>query len=216
MYTRVTGGRPRCLASMALLCLGLAASGCGGSSSSDGAGTGGSAGGGNNGLGQNTGGSGSPAGMTDKDYCDRACATLIGCGVLYDASCSAGCLQSPAFLSCTKTAANECNALALCTFRQASAGFCGGGSAGVPGGTGTCNQAASCEAQCGTVTNAPACNCGCWASLSPAKAKNLLINNQCAVARCSVECGPTGNGPACYSCFVSGQCSQQNAQCAAN
>jgi hypothetical protein len=187
-------------------CLGMATLACGGSSApGPGAAADASAA-----IAPDAGGS---AGMSDKDYCDRACTTLIGCGVQYDAGCSAGCVQSVAFLACAKSSANECNALALCAFRQASAGLCGGGTAGVPSGTGTCGKAAECEYLCGSQNAGPACSCACWAALAPAKAINLLINNQCAVATCAVPCGPGGNGPACNACFTSGACGAQNAQC---
>jgi hypothetical protein len=156
---------------------------------------------------------GAPGQITDKDYCDRACATLVGCGVQYDATCSSGCLQASIFLACAKTSANDCNALALCTFRQASAAACGGATAGVPTGTGGCGKAADCEYLCGTQNAGIACSCACWAALSPGKAINLLINNQCAAALCSVQCGPGGNGPACNACATSGVCAAQNAQC---
>jgi hypothetical protein len=188
-------------------CLGLAAS-CGG-----GAGTGNASGASDAGGSGLSPDSGAPAGtMTDKDYCDRACATLIGCAVQYDATCSAGCLQAPAFLACVKTAPNECNALALCAFAQASAALCGG-AAGVPRGNGSCGSAADCEYLCGSQNAGAACSCACWAGLAPAKAINLLINNQCATAACAVPCGPGGSGPACNACFVSGVCAAQNAQC---
>jgi hypothetical protein len=156
-----------------------------------------------------------PAGLTDKDYCDRACATLIGCGVAYDASCSAGCQIAPVFLACTKASANDCNALALCAFRQGAAAACGPTAAGVPSGTGTCAKAAECEYLCGAQNAGAACSCACWAALAPSKAINLLINNQCATAACAATCGPGGNGPACNACFTSGVCAAQSSQCAA-
>jgi hypothetical protein len=150
---------------------------------------------------------------TDKDYCDRACATLIGCGVQYDTNCSTNCLQATVFLACAKTAMNDCDALALCTFRQASAVLCGGGAAGVPAGSGTCGNAADCEFLCGTQNAGPACSCACWAALAPSKAINLLVNNQCAAAMCPTQCGPGGSGPACNACATSGVCTAQNHQC---
>lgn len=159
---------------------------------------------------------GAPAAMTDKDHCDRACATLIACGVQYDATCSAGCLQAPVFLACIKSSPSECNALALCTFRQASSALCGSATAGVPAGTGTCAQAAQCDYNCGAQGAGIACNCRCWAAMAPVKAINLLINSQCALARCPAQCGPGGNGPACNACVSTGVCMPQNQQCLAN
>jgi hypothetical protein len=153
--------------------------------------------------------------LTDREWCEQACTKLASCGVLYDASCPTNCLAAPVFLACIKRSVQECNPLALCTFRQASAIFCGNEMAAYPAGQSTCATAATCEGVC-TAQNQPAsCRCACWNALSPAKALNLLINNECATARCRVECNTPGAGAACLSCFNQ-SCGPQNAQCVAS
>ena len=46
------------------------------------------------------GGAGGTAGKTDAEWCQQACSKLIGCGVLYDATCASNCLLTPVFLAC--------------------------------------------------------------------------------------------------------------------
>src|SRR4051794_39682154 len=86
--------------------------------------------------------------MTNQEWCQAACTKLAGCGVAYDATCATNCLMAPTFLACVKRSAQECNALALCTFEQASALFCGDQTTAYPSGTGTCAAAAMCEGLC--------------------------------------------------------------------
>jgi hypothetical protein len=153
-------------------------------------------------------------GLTDAQRCSMACAKLATCGVDFGAGCSAGCQGSNTFLPCLRSAnLDDCNALALCTFAQSAHDFCPGGG-GIPNGTGTCNDAATCEGNCNV--NQPgvaACGCACVADLLPAKAINLLINNQCAITKCPTECGPTGSGVACNTCHAQ-KCMAELNQCA--
>lgn len=147
----------------------------------------------------------------DTAVCQRACSTLIGCGVEYDATCAANCVKTPAFVGCARTA-TTCNTLALCAFQASSAAVCGSAPAGYPAGAETCGTAATCQGLC-VGTNQPAsCQCACNAQMAAGNAINLLINDQCSVARCPVECGPTGSGSACLTCFQS-HCQTENAQC---
>lgn len=151
--------------------------------------------------------------LTDKQYCDNACATLISCGVPYDMTCSTNCqTAAPVFLACVKTAVMDCNTLALCTFKQYGATNCGGNPG--PTGSGTCNGAASCEGAC-IGSGVATCPCSCISGMSPTKAINLLIATQCAVSRCPAECGLTGSGIACGVC-VQQKCPGENAQCSNN
>lgn len=155
-----------------------------------------------------------PAPQTDAQRCDSACQKLTGCGVLYDSTCSAGCQQAPVFLGCIKQAADDCNALALCAFQQYAATFCAG-SGGVPAGGASCNQTQACEGTCNAMGAPASCSCGCIAQMSAGRALNLLVNNQCSIARCATQCSPAGSGPACNACFAQ-MCQPQNAQCTAN
>jgi hypothetical protein len=151
-------------------------------------------------------------GASDKQVCDSACAALIGCGVLYDNTCSSNCQNSaPVFLACARAAGSDCNALALCTSKQFSASFCGGGSAGVPQGAGTCNSLRSCNATCIGTPNPLPCYCACNAALAPSLAINALIDDQCSTAYCKVECATSVM--ACGACQMQ-HCVAQSAQCA--
>lgn len=153
--------------------------------------------------------------LTDRQHCERSCARLIACGVPYDATCASNCLLAPVFLGCIKTAPQECNPLALCTFMQASAAFCGSDTAGYPAGTGRCGAAATCEGLC-TAGNQPlSCRCPCWSELNPSRALYLLINNECAVSKCKTECSTPGGGAGCLACFAQ-KCSAENGQCMNN
>ena len=149
----------------------------------------------------------------DTAVCQRACSTLTACGVEYDATCVAGCLQTPVFLDCARTA-TDCNSLALCAFRVDSTVTCGNATAGYPSGTEACGTAATCQGLCAATSQPASCRCACNAELAAGNAINLLINDQCALAKCPVECGATGNGPACVSCFQS-HCQTESAQCTA-
>jgi hypothetical protein len=195
------------------------ASATGGMTATGGAGgaTGGSGGmtatGGSGGM-TATGGAGG-AGMTDMQWCQQACTKLAGCGVAYDANCPSNCMIAPVFLACVKASPDECGPLALCTFKQGGALFCGGEAAGTPAGAGTCKAAADCEGACTAAGQPLSCSCKCWMGVAPAKAINLLINNECAQARCKTECGPTGSGAACLSCHGA-KCVSEAAQCQSN
>jgi len=176
-------------------------------------GAGGAAAGAGGAGGSATGGmGGGGAAMSDMQWCQQACTKLAGCQVGYDDACPANCLLAPVFLACVKTSPNECNPLALCTFKQAGALFCGGAAGGTPSGGGTCKAAADCEGSCTAMGKPISCSCACWAGLAPAKAINLLINNECATARCKTECGATGSGAACLACHAA-KCATEAAQC---
>src|SRR5258705_7729671 len=97
-------------------------------------------------------------GLTDKQRCDMACAKLATCGVDFGAGCSAACQGTDTFLPCLRNAnLDDCNALALCSFKQYGHDFCGGTS-GEPNGTQTCNDTANCEASCNVnQPDVPAC-----------------------------------------------------------
>jgi hypothetical protein len=154
------------------------------------------------------------AASSDVDTCQRACAALTGCGVQFGADCAANCLRAPVFLACARTAEPTCNALALCALRQDSALTCGSETAGYPAGSDGCGTAATCEGMC-AVTNQPAsCRCACTARLAPGRAINLLINNQCALAKCAAACSPGGSGAACVTCFQE-RCQNESLQCVA-
>ena len=155
-----------------------------------------------------------PAGMTDKQYCDGACATLIACGVEYGSGCSAGCQVSNVFLSCIKTTdLSNCNALALCAFQQDAHDICGG-NGGVPNGSNSCADTANCEGNCNvSQPGVASCPCTCIAGLLPIKASALLINNQCALSKCPNECGAAGSGATCNTCAAQ-NCATEHAQCA--
>ncbi len=145
--------------------------------------------------------------QTDKQWCDAACATLLQCGVQDigdQAACSANC-QTPAasvFLACAKGAdPTDCNAMAICAIKQTCGGL-------VPSGSTSCQATATCEANCaGSVP----CGCACLSSLQPSKARNILINNNCALAFCAGCPDPQSCG-ACLQthCSLAIQQCQQN------
>jgi len=147
--------------------------------------------------------------------CASACSALITCGVDYvQASCVSGCLTSTVFLPCLMTVGTtDCNAMALCAWKQDSASVCDGGA--IPSGVETCDEVATCEGDCDSINAPPSCGCQCQVQLDPAKSLNLLINDQCAGGKCPSECGPTGNGPSCLACYNE-LCQTEQAQCVAN
>jgi hypothetical protein len=155
-----------------------------------------------------------PPMMTDQQYCDTACASLIGCGVAYDNTCSTNCLTAaPVFLSCVKAlpSATDCNALAICSFKQYAATYCGGGAG--PTGGGSCNGAQACEVDC--IGKGTTCACACISGMSSTKALNLLINNACSLGKCPTDCGPTGTVAGCAICSNQ-MCAAANSQCSNN
>jgi hypothetical protein len=182
--------------------------GCGSKSGGDdgGAGAGGGGGGG--------GASAADMSITDAQRCSTACAKMISCGVLYDSTqCNQGCNASTVFLPCLRTAAlDDCNALAMCAFREYGHDVCGG-SGGVPAGTATCNTTSMCEGTCNVSGTQPACSCNCIAAASPAIANALIVNNQCALSLCATECSAAGSGAACNNCAAT-KCASQRSQCA--
>jgi hypothetical protein len=152
--------------------------------------------------------------LSDKQLCDNACATMIGCGIQYDNTCSGNCqTKAPVFLACIRTAGNDCNALTLCAYQQFSVASCGGGSAGVPQGTSTCNDLRICNANCIDTHAGLPCYCSCLAALSPSLAVNSLIDSQCSNVHCSAPC--MVSAASCGSCQMQ-YCVAQSAQCANN
>lgn len=150
----------------------------------------------------------------DLAVCQQACSGLVACGAPVAQSCIADCLAAPTFLNCARTAGANCNALALCTFREWSAETCGGEFVGVPRGAETCGTAANCEGNCTLFNQSASCSCACAASLHPSEAIDLLLNNACATTRCAA-CRTPGQGAACISCFQAA-CATQSARCALN
>jgi hypothetical protein len=146
-----------------------------------------------------------PAGYaTDKGWCDAACSTLLACGVQGigdEPTCSANCQTSAAatFLACVKAGnPGDCNSMSTCIIKQT----CNL----VPNGSNSCQLTATCELNCpaGDV----ACGCACVSALQPAKARNIIINNNCVLFNCQ---GCT-NATTCGIC-IQGRCSQQAQQC---
>ncbi len=136
--------------------------------------------------------------LTDSEVCNQSCAQLIACGVQFDSTCASGCMLQPIYRACARGALGDCNALALCTFKEYSADVCGGG--GYPAGSMSCAATANCEGACNVGNPTYACVCSCTAALDPAKALNSLINAQCAQARCASCHAATFDGAACDSC----------------
>lgn len=139
--------------------------------------------------------------LTDQQVCDQSCSALISCGVQYDfPGCTANCQGgATVFRACAREAGANCNALALCAFKQYAASFCPGG-VGVPAGATSCRDTAMCQGACNVGNPTASCGCSCNAALDPAKALNLLINDQCAAARCASCNFATFDGPACNVC----------------
>jgi hypothetical protein len=140
---------------------------------------------------------GGTSARSDQQVCDDACGALTRCGVLVDSSCSSGCLGAGAsYVSCVRSANNDCNKIALCMLSFG----CGGVG---PSGNATCGDTAYCEGQCNINDPTAACGCGCIAGMNPSRAIDLVRNNACAPIRCPQFCnaGPTANGAACDQCF---------------
>lgn len=152
--------------------------------------------------------------LTDPVLCQKACSKLSACGVPYGEDCQPGCMLAPVFRACARQAAGDCNALALCAFKQHTASACGDVS-GVPAGRDSCAAVAHCQGICVASGQPASCGCACQSALAPDKALRLLINDQCAVTRCAKECFGGREGAACLSCFKS-KCSSESAQCAAS
>ena len=152
-------------------------------------------------------------GLDDAQACEHACGSLVACGADFGPQCVAGCVQEPTFLACAREAGlDDCNGLALCSYKQWATTWCGDGPpAGV--GTGTCAEVANCEGECVATNQSAACDCACVAGLDPARALHLAINDLCAENRCAAECFAPGlGGAACLQCFWA-NCSSAAAQC---
>jgi hypothetical protein len=190
----------------------LAIGGCGGGSSSGSSGPAsvGSSGG-------PTASASSQHGASDQQVCETACAKLVACGVDYGAACVDSCRQASTFVACLRESdLQDCNAIALCNFKQGAATSCGGADNGVPAGNGSCRAAADCTGQCTLAGQGAACACGCTANLSPDKAMDLLVNDACATTKCPASCsGPAPQGAACMSCFQA-NCANEIARCQSN
>jgi hypothetical protein len=155
----------------------------------------------------------------DETTCDQACSALIACGVPYDAAtCATDCLASSEFLTCARPlGGSDCNALALCAFKESAAESCSGG-VGVPAGTASCSDYRSCNGGCfslSTVTEADTCICDCASTLAPSKAINGLIEDECGPTLCAAACTPPGSAADCAAC-QSAMCASQQQQCVDN
>jgi hypothetical protein len=144
----------------------------------------------------------------------HAFTTLQGCGTAFDmATFLSNCSSTPAYESCLATTdLDDCSAVALCNF-EAVDSKCGG-TAGVPAGSESCSEVASCQGTCVQTNGGDSCTCACDAKLSPAKAVNLLIYNDCALAKCP-SCGGGSGGDECVTCFKA-NCAAEASQCDSN
>jgi hypothetical protein len=200
-----------------------------GSSSGGGNGGAGDAGGSSSGAASSSGGSssgsstvaasssGSSSGTAtgdagpDEAICSSACTALVGCGVTEPASCSTDCLAKTVFITCAAGAGGDCNALALCAFEQSASTSCSSG-AGIPSGTGSCDDLHMCKAGCFTSSTPATCTCACDTALSSGKAINALIDDSCAESLCATDCAPGAAAAECGDC-ESAHCASQVSQC---
>jgi hypothetical protein len=213
-----------------LVSVGWSFAACGGSSGGNGSGNDGGSGGASSGNASSSGASsaGASGGNASSDggafpdaasaaseqVCSSACSALIGCGVTYPSTCATDCLANTVFIACAGPAGQDCNALALCAFKQSASTSCPGGG-GVPAGTSTCDKLRSCNAACFSSTDAKACACACDAALSPDKALDALVDDTCAKGMCASDCSDTGTAAACRTC-EDAHCASQVARCTSN
>ncbi len=125
-----------------------------------------------------------PAAPAADDLCPVVCSNLGSCG-LGGNSCMSDCQSHRSAMVCFKQAGHDCNQLMACGFAMACNGV-------MPRGTGTCQAAAACQAQCGNNT---ACICSCASQMAPSHATVLLqldlcvaacgTNQQCLTSRCA-------------------------------
>jgi hypothetical protein len=136
---------------------------------------------------------------TDAQLCNDICQRMIDCGVQYNLNaCSSGCQIATVFRDCARSE-TQCNALALCVFKQFQAAVCTTNT-GYPMGNATCAQTAQCESNCNNSNPGAGCTCACRAKLDPAKALYSVENDICATGKCT-QCTPQSfNGPACNAC----------------
>jgi hypothetical protein len=140
------------------------------------------------------------AGVVVDTVCHDACARLIACGVHEtQAQCESGC--GPLWHDCAAAAAGDCNAIALCNFRQFAAIWCGGLAGGYPQGTTSCAITSACEGACNISSPTAQCTCACTKQLDPSRALDSVVHATCAGALCP-QCAPGDmfNGAACNAC----------------
>jgi hypothetical protein len=143
--------------------------------------------------------------------CDGTCATLTDkCGVATTSSCAADCLaNSSTYHDCLSAAGSDCNEIALCALEE---GCPNGG--GMPDGSATCAETASCQGVCNANSLGSSCLCTCLSKLDPTLAIYLFINASCAVAECP-SCDSAVPGPACNQCYDM-NCGAAHATCYAH
>jgi len=135
---------------------------------------------------------GSDGGVVLDTVCHDACARFISCGVHEtQAQCEAGC--GSGWHDCVAAANGDCNAIALCSFRQFAYIWCGGLAGGYPAGAATCSTTAQCEGVCNVTSPTAACTCGCTKSLDPTRALDSVVHATCAGALCP-QCSPDDMG----------------------
>jgi hypothetical protein len=147
-------------------------------------------------------GAGPDLALSDNALCQFDCDTLSACGVHEGPGCTSACLLSPVFMACARTAGSDCNALALCYFKQ-TATKCPSG--GYPTGSATCSATTTCQESCNASNPTPACYCPCATALDPSLALDNMIRSSCATAMCSSCVGNNFNGAACNAC-IAAQC----------
>ncbi len=118
--------------------------------------------------------------MSTKELCTRGCTIAIQkCGIAA-ATCVNDCMASDELQKCVSQPFTSCNASAICGMRVT----CG---PTVLRGSGTCAQAAMCQASCNA--GDIACGCACARAMSPSKAAALSALDACAInCRFNTQC----------------------------
>ncbi|MBL9016911.1 MAG: protein kinase [Myxococcales bacterium] len=136
-----------------------------------------------------------PPALSTKELCSRACYVAIQkCGIA-SATCINDCMANDELQKCARQPFTSCNAAAICGMRATCGSM-------VLRGSGTCAQAATCQAQCGLGDFA--CGCACARAMSPARAALLSAFDACAL-----NCKLDGN-------CVARNCQRQGQACVSN
>ncbi len=155
-----------------------------------------------------------PIELGDENVCARACSRLAACGVSYDRYCMDQCRAGGTFRACAQSAPDECNAVAMCVWRQWAEWNCKGGG-GIPIGSASCRATTDCQNACNRKGDLPCGQCGCVAQLNPSRAADLLSSNACALNKCSDRCKLSWTSPDCGACWNENCASQYDQRCKA-
>lgn len=128
---------------------------------------------------------------SDDQVCLQACNALRTCSDQELVTCHDECLLAENYITCVRPAPTDCTLAAACSFWQTCGDF--------QFGTGTCGQAAACQAAC--LLDGYSCTCDCVTAMAQTQAAKLYATNLCALIQCP-DCSPGGDAQKCLDCHA--------------